>query len=170
MKLLSWVFLMMLLAQEGFGQDKIITHTDDVIDCKVVETSETGVKFKYPNEDVVASLSNNIVHKIIFSSGREQVISERVVVTGVEDWEKVQVTNSESEVAGLRRVATFAERAQGSSWTNEGKLEQKVLSRIKKDAAAKGCHMLLILTTKGKSGGGPYSYANSSMTAVGYSY
>jgi hypothetical protein len=170
MKSLILTISMILLGLLGFGQDMIITHADESISCTVIELSDASTKFKYPNEDVIVSLSNNIIHKIIFSSGREKLVSEKIVINGVEDWKKVQITNSESEVIGLKKVDTFSKRAQGSSWTNQGKLDEKVMIRIKKDAAAAGCHMVLILARDGKSGGGPYSYANSSMTAIGYSY
>ena len=169
MRVLSLAIVATLLIQKSFGQDKIITHANDTINCKVIETQEISIKYKYPNEDVINSISNNVVHKIIFSSGREQIISEKIVINGEKDWEKVQITNLESEIIGLKKIKTFAEKAKGTTWTNQGKLEKKVMTRIKKDAAKAGCHIVLILTENGKSGGF-YSSATSSMTAIGYSY
>ncbi|MFT3884854.1 MAG: hypothetical protein QM724_05315 [Flavobacteriales bacterium] len=171
MKAWYWAIGLMFLAQVSFGQDRIITHANDTIHCKMIEVQEGGVKFKYPNEEALTSISKNVVHKVIFSSGREQVISEKVIVKDENDWEKVQITNLESDVVGLKRVQTFTEKAKSATaMTSQGKVEKRTIEKLKKAAAKAGCHVVLIMTTSGRSGGFGGQVATSSMTGVGYSY
>ena len=37
----------------AYSQDKIITHKQDTINCKIIETQESNIKYKFPNEDAV---------------------------------------------------------------------------------------------------------------------
>lgn len=65
----------------------------------------------------------------------------------------------------------MAKASSGWSTTNQGKMEKKAMEKLKKEAAAKGCHIVLLLTTTGK--GGHYGIsggAKASVTGVAYKY
>lgn len=156
----------------GYSQDIIITHNQDTIGCKVIEVQEVSIKFKYPKEEVVTSFSNNTIAKIIFASGREQIISEKVIINGEKDWEKVQVTNNESEIIGLVRIGEIDAKASGGfTFSNVGKMQKKALKQLKEEAADKGAHIVLILLQTTKNGSyGISGSPKASFRGVAYGY
>ena len=163
---------MIVNAMFAYSQDIIHTHRGDTINCKVLEVGEKTIKFNYDGEDMVNSMTRNLVSIIKFGSGREEVISEKIIVRSEFDWEKVIITNVESDVAGLKRVdEIMAKASSGWSTTNQGKMEQKAMEKLKQQAAARGCHIVLILTTTGKAGhAGISGGTKASITGVAYKY
>ncbi|WP_221390165.1 hypothetical protein [Dyadobacter sp. NIV53] len=172
MKKLIIAIALVFIGIESYSQDKIITHNQDTINCKVIETQETSVKYKYLNEDAINSISKNTVYKILFASGREQIISEKVIINSENDWSKVQITNNESEVAGLLKLGEIHAKANsGWSMTNAGKMQTKALKKLKQEAAEKGAHLVLILTQTSKNGSyGMSGGTKASFTGVAYGY
>ncbi|MEG0915621.1 MAG: hypothetical protein RSF68_01260 [Myroides sp.] len=158
-----------LLAVSAYSQDKLYTHKGDTLTVHIKELNENHIKFNYPNEESTNTLSKNVIEKIEYESGRIEQITNKIIINGLNDWEKVVVTNLESDVLGLTKIGDFKAKAKGSTMTSQGKVEARAFNKLKKEAAAEGCHILLILTTTGKSGS-PYSSASSSLTAVGYKY
>lgn len=160
-----------LLAIAGYSQDKLYTHKGGVYDVYVKEVSENSVKFIYPNEQSINTLSKNTIEKIEFESGRTESMSEKIIIQGKEDWEKVIITNLESDVQGLTKGSELKAKANGSTFANQGKVENRAFNKLKKEAASKGYHVLLILTTSGRSGSfGTSSGASASIRAIGYRY
>jgi len=154
------------------AQDKIVKLNGETIICKVSEITADNIKFKYEGEDFLNNISKNIVQEIIFKSGRTQKFSERVEINGKDDWEKVQLTTLESDVEGLVRGEEMMEKASsGWSLTGQGKMQKKAMDKLKKQAAEKGYHIVLLMTTTGKGGhGGISGGTKSSVTGVGYKY
>lgn len=158
-----------LMAVSSYSQDRLYTHKGDTLSVYVKEVNENSVKFSYPNEQSVSTLSKNALEKIEFESGRVEQLSTKIIITDKKDWEKVRITNLESEVQGLTRGTELKAKAKGSTMTSQGKVEARAFDKLKKEAAENGYHTLLILTTTGKSGS-PYSSASSSIRAIGYKY
>jgi hypothetical protein len=156
----------------AYSQDKIYTHKGDSIVCKVTEIGDKSIKYKYDGEELTNSITKNLVSQVKFANGRTQKVSDKVIVTSELDWEKVIITNVESDVEGLTRVGEImAKASSGWSTTNQGKMEKKAMDKLKKDAAAQGCHIVLLLTTTGK--GGHYGVSGgtkASVTGVAYKY
>ena len=161
-----------LISVFAYSLDKIYTHKGDSIVCKVTEMGEKTIKYKYEGEELTNSITKNLVSQVKFANGRTQKVSDKVVVASVLDWEKVIITNVESDVEGLTRVGEMmAKASSGWSTTNQGKMEKKAMDKLKKDAAAQGCHIVLLLTTTGK--GGHYGVSGgtkASVTGVAYKY
>ena len=168
--------LVVIILTISFGiakaQDKIVKLNGETIICKVSEITDDNIKFKYDGEDFLNNISQNVVQEIRFNSGRLQKFSERIVVNGKDDWEKVQITTLESDIDGLvRGEEMMAKASSGWSTTGQGKTQKKAMKKLKKLAATKGYHMVLLITTTGK--GGHYGIsggAKSSVTGVGYKY
>lgn len=154
--------------------DRIVKHGGDTIFCKVTELTDRKIKYKLDGEDLTNSVSENIVKEIRFSNGRVQEISQHIIIRGAEDWEKVQIVYDKAEVDGLVRKKELAAKATAVfGTTGLGKMEKKAIEKLKKEAAALGCHMVLILTTSGRGGGLSVlsaSQAKASLTGVAYSY
>ena len=158
-----------LLAVSAYSQDKLYTHKGDTLNVYIKEVNENSIKFTYPNEQSVNTLSKNVIEKIEHQSGRVEQVSEKIVIKGFKDWEKVVVTNLESDVQGLTKGEEMKAKAKGTTFTSQGRVEARAFDKLKKEAASKGYHTLLILTTTGKSGS-PYSSSSSSIRAIGYKY
>lgn len=175
MKQFIFSLVAVISSTTAFSQDTILTHKGETIEGKVVEMGDRAIKFKYSGEDMINSISKNLVSEIKFESGRTQKVSSKIVVRGEQDWEKVIITNLESDVEGLTRVGEIMAKAQNnlSYTTNVGKLEKKAMDKLKKDAASKGCHAILILTTTSKAGNNRETLSGApkaSITGVMYKY
>lgn len=166
--------LFLFLAQTAFAtaQDKITTHSGETIICKVTEITDKTIKYKFEGEDLTNNISNNLVEDIKFSSGRSQRITEKINITSESDWEKVQITNLESDINGLKKKGEYmAKASSGWSTTGEGKMQAKAMEKLKKMASKNGAHIVLILTTTSKGGSfGLSGGAKSSVTGVAYGY
>ncbi len=152
-------------------QDKIVTHRGDTIFCKVIELTNQTIKYKLDREDLLNSISENVVKEIKFSNGRIQKVSEKIVVGGVEDWEMVQITTNKSDVDGLVRKKELVAKATATYFTTSlGKMEKKAMDKLRKEAAAMGCHIVLIVSSVSRDGGYAKGNAKSNLTGVPYSY
>src|SRR5690554_885016 len=158
-----------LLVVSAYSQDKLYTHKGDTLNVYVKEVNESSIRFTYPNEQSINTLSKNATEKIEYESGRVQQITEKIIINDYKDWEKVVITNLESDVQGLTKGKEMKAKAKGTTFTSQGRVEARAFDKLKKEAASKGYHTLLILTTTGKSGS-PYSSASSSIRAIGYKY
>ena len=159
-----------ILSQTTLDFDNIIMHNGTVIKGTVTEITEGYVKFKYSNEELINSISKNIISEIIFKSRRTQKITEMILVKSIADWEKVQITNLESDIKGLKKYGELIAKSTGAAVTNQGKTEAKAIVKLKKEAASKGCHIILLLNTTGRQGTYGVNATKSSVAGVGYKY
>ena len=170
-KITPLLFILTLYSVTTYGQDKIIKLSGDTILCTVKEITDDNIKYSYEGEDFLNSTSQNVVKEIIFKSGRTQNFSELVVIKGEDDWEKVKITTLESDIEGLvRGEEMMAKASSGWSTTGQGKMQKNAMNKLKKQAAAKGYHIVLLITTTGNGGYGGISGTKSSVTGVGYRY
>lgn len=172
MKKFILIIILVTFGNIVLAQDKIVTHKGDTIVCKVSELTDNSIKYKFEGEDLVNTIYKNLVKEIIFQSGRIQKVTEKIEINGPDDWEKVQITNLETDIAGLTKKGELtANAASGWSTTGEGKMQAKAMEKLKKQAAAIGAHIVLILTTTSK--GGTYGISGgtkASVTGVAYGY
>ncbi len=169
MKNFTLLLLFVAISIIAYSQDIIVTHKGETIKCKVTEVADKSIKFKYAGEELVNSLSKNVVRDITFENGRVQHISDKIVINGEDDWEKVQITNLESDVEGLTKYGELdAKKNGGSIYSNVGKLQKKAIDKLKKQAASNGCHIILMLSTTGNKA--YYAGAQASASGVAYKY
>jgi hypothetical protein len=166
------IVLLIISINALYGQDKIVKLSGDTIKCKIKEVTNENIKYSYEGEDLLSNISKNVVKEIILKSGRVQKFNKRVVINGEEDWENVKITTLESDIEGLvRGKEMMAKAASGWSFTGQGKMQKKAMNKLKKQAASKGYHIVLIITTTGKGGhSGVSGGTKASVTGVGYKY
>jgi len=128
-----------------YAQDKIIKLTGDTISCRVSEITDDYVKYRYEREDVLNNISKNIIKEIVFISGRVQKFNELIIITGEDDWEKVHVTNLESDIKGLVKICEVNVKSNAVMSRDVGKQQQKAMEKLKREAAKKGAHIVLLL-------------------------
>ena len=154
------------------AQDKIIKQSGDTINCKVYEITHDDIKFKTNGGNQTNNISKSVVQEIVFESGVVQNYSNRTVINGEEDWEKVQITTVESDIAGMVK----GEEIKGTSTTrssisNQEKIEKKAMEKLKKQAAAKGYYIVLLTKASDQSKVSKFFVGGyAGMTGFGYKY
>ena len=153
-----------------YGQDKIVKLSGDTVMCKVKEITDDNIKYSYEGEDLIDNISKNAVKEIIFKSGRIQKFSERSVINGEADWEKVQITKLESDIDGFIRVCDVSGKASSGIPTDLAKIQEKAIEQMKKEAAKNGCHIVLIRTENSTPGGWGPSGGGTKASYIGVAY
>ncbi|MBO6211963.1 hypothetical protein, partial [Algoriella sp.] len=101
-----------------FSQMDTIYSNNEKLAVNVKEITEDAVKYTYPNEDLINTSYKNTIQKIVLKSGRVQNFNEASAfnkITSIEDFEKVTISNVESEVKGLYKIADVGAKAKGGS-------------------------------------------------------
>lgn len=151
----------------------------EVLNVKVTKIAEQDVTFVYQNETVENVERKSRISKIVFSSGRTQIISSRIIVKDENDWTKVVITNVEDDVKGLMNKGQVYGEGKGGLFGNVGgsnleKIEEYTLEIIKRQAAEKGAHIVFIHTKTMKpfeqNAAGKYTPAKVNITGAAYGY
>ena len=177
MKTLTIFMITFLISVVVEGQekqpDKVYLHTGDIWKVSVIELTDTGVKYKFQGEDLVNNISKLLVERIEFSSGRTQKITDKVVIEGEADWEKVQITNIAEEIKGLTRKGEVHSKSTGA-WgaaSNAKKVYMKAEEKLKKEAAKLGAHSIYMKDLVVKDGDMMSGqWAKSMLSGVAYGY
>lgn len=132
---------------------------------KVLSTSENGVTFSWPGETMTISMSKNLIEEIKYASGRKEKLSEKIVIRGEDDWEKIKITTQASDIEGLVKKSDLTGTSPNLGlYTPLKKAESKILLQLKHDAAKLGAHIILITNplteqkTRYTIGGVAYGY------------
>ena len=156
----------------SFAQDYITLKNGDEIKSKVLEVNPDLIKYKnWTNlEGPIYSIAKGDVFMIKYANGNKDVFKittavesntpniqpleknktpnsgEIIVVKSEDDWEKVILTQTASEVEGLIKKGELKESTVnlGVMMTPVKKTEDKLRMKIQKDAAKIGAHIVLI--------------------------
>jgi hypothetical protein len=143
--LLSLVGSLFVLFAMSQNADKMFKHDGEKIDVKIVRVAEYTVIYKYPGEDAEQTIGKLAVSKIVYGSGRTEEISEKVVVTGKEDWEKVQIIEDKSQVIGLKKQDEIRGKTAGFlNYHSAGSADKKATRKLKEAAAEIGAPFILM--------------------------
>jgi opacity protein-like surface antigen len=149
------------------AQDKLKKHSGETLDVKVIKVSESTITFKYPGEDAEQVIGKLAVANITYSSGRKEEMSEKVMVSGKDDWEKVQIITDASMVMGLKKGEEVRGKTSGIlSYHTAGSADKKATRKIKEAAAEMGAPFVLMASDKSDNFGVKQSIKNG----VTYSY
>ncbi|MGV3766303.1 MAG: hypothetical protein ACO1NW_09270 [Chitinophagaceae bacterium] len=141
--------------------DKITKHSGESIEVKVVKVDENFIVFKYPGEDAEQTIGKFAVASIAYSSGRKEKISDKIVVSGKEDWEKVEILTDKSQVVGLKKGEDVRGKTAGLiSYNTAGSADKKATRRIKEAAAEMGAPFVLMTSDKSDGFGVKQSIKN----------
>lgn len=146
-KLILMTSTVMLIAFSASAQDKIIMRSGDTLNVKITKTTPEFVEFTYQNEDLVNTEYKNAIEKIVYASGREEICSQKnqlQKINGPDDWEKVVITYTESDVKGLTKVGQITKTSGWGGRMATGLGYKNALKKIKKEAAKKGASIVWI--------------------------
>lgn len=161
--------LLLMVAKAQPATDIIVKHTGEKLNVTIVSVDDK-ITFTYPSEKAVQSISKNCVREVIFSSGRVQEITEKVVVSGEDDWKKVIITNDPEDVKCLVRKGEVSGSAN-NTWSFKSKkgVDDKATMKIKKQAAKLKAYIILI-QDQTKTGETVLTGASSDKSGVAYGY
>lgn len=148
MKPILLIILLLLPATTGWAQqqpDKIVYHQGEIAPVIVTGVTERTVTFNYPGEKVQITQSLNAIAQINFASGRIQNGSQKVTVNSSRDWEKVIITDVESDVVGLIKKGELYEKSTATTvFSGSQKIDAKATKKIKMAAAGLGAHVVYL--------------------------
>jgi len=172
MRNLFFITIAILFIHQSIAQDKIIKLTGESIFCKVTEITDDIIKYKSVDEDLIRNIQKEKVQKIIFETGKIEEVISRVEIKGEKDWDKVSVTNTEADVDGLFRGEEMKAKTTSRILSaNKSVLKMRTLEELKRKAAARGYHMVLLVNhkTRGFHRGGKHGVVSSAV-GIGYKY
>jgi len=158
-----------IFAQTGSTtNDKMLKHTGETLEVKVIKVGETTISFKYPGEDAEQTIGKFAVSTITYgTSGRVEKVSDKIVISGKDDWEKVQILTDRSEVLGLKKGEEVKGKTNGMfSYNTAASADKKATKRIKEAAAELGAPFVLMTSDKSDGFGVKQSIKNG----VAYTY
>ena len=176
MKRLTFTLLAAVLCLSVFAQTEAATvksdvmakHSGEKLDVKVLKVGETTISYKYPGEDAEQTIGKFAVASISYgSSGRKEVISEKIIISGKDDWEKVEILTDKNQVIGLKQGETVRGKTSGMfTYHSAGSADKKATKKIKEAAAEVGAPFILMTSDKADGFGAKQSIKNG----VIYSY
>jgi len=130
--------------------DKMIKHNGEKLDVKVLKVGETTISYKYPGEDAEQTIGKFAVASITYgTSGRKEEVSEKIVISGEDDWEKVQILTDKAQVLGLKKGEEVRGKTSGwLSYNTAGSADKKASRRIREAAAKAGAPFILLTSDK----------------------
>ena len=133
-----------------FSQSDVIYKMNgETLEVQVKEINESSIVFSYPGETFSNTIGKSSVSKIIFSSGRVEEFASSLNVASVKsckDWQKVQISNIDSEVKGLSKIDIINAKAKGvTSYSSIVKLQDRVYNKIKTETAMMGGNVAYLI-------------------------
>ena len=174
MKKVIFLFAMIIASSLVNAQVDLITkHNGEVVKGKVVKLEEFTIVFKYDGEDADNTISKYAVEKIVYGkSGRVEQITEKIVVSGEADWEKVVILEDISYIAGLKKGEEVRGKTGLINYHTGNTGDKKAEKKLKIAAAVLGCPFILQTadkTTVGASSNG-LGGSQAIKKGIGYKY
>lgn len=155
----------------AFASDKIFLHGGKTIDGKVIKVDDFKVIFTYDGEDAEQTLTKKAIEKIQYSSGRVEDISEKIVINGKDDWEKVEILLDKSEIVGLKKVGEVKGKTSGyfSGYVSGAGADKRANKKMLEAAAEMGCPFVYMTSDNANSGA--FSYGKQALKkGIAYTY
>jgi hypothetical protein len=149
----------------------VVFHNGNIAKGKVSEVTDLFIKFCYEGEDVLNTIGRSAISEVRFGSGRIQQMSQKIFIESAKDWEKVRIVTDKNEVLGLKSLGQIEKHSTGT-WSfsiTAGHFSEKTMKKIRKEAAARGGCIVLLLSQQSQSGG-LFQDGHASMTGEVYTY
>ena len=160
----------LLISSISFSQtknDKLFL-TDETKEVKIKEVGPDFIKYTFPGEEVLYTISKNVVNKIEFSSGRiEEFTTPFKEINSILDIEKVFITFNPDDVQGLDIKGDLFSKAVGvTTLSSVNNVNNRALTKLKTEAFMMGANALFIGNQfqRGNQYGNENTPGNSTMT------
>ncbi len=169
----NFLLLMLLTASSAiFAQtDKIYKHSGEVVDGKVIRLDEYVVVFRYDGEDAENSIGKYAIEKIVYGkSGRTEEVSEKIIINGEADWEKVVILEEKSYIAGLKKEGEVRGKTGLINFQTGNTGDKKAEKKLKMEAAKANCPFILLTADKATVGANSNALGGSQNIKKGVAY
>ena len=174
--ILSFAILASFSSAFGQKQPDLLFLLDGQKEVSIKEVGLSSIKYSYPNEETVYTISRHQVTKIVFSSGREEVFESPIKeVNGLDDFEKVFITYNPEDIAGLEPTGELFSKATGvTTLSSINEVKNRALDKLTAEAAMIGANVVFIgdVYQRGNQFGGENQAGSSTQTTfngTGYS-
>lgn len=151
--------------------DKIYKHSGEVVEGKVLRLDEYTVVFKYDGEDAENTFGKYAIEKIVYGkTGRVEDVTEKIIVNGESDWEKVVILEDKSYIAGLKKGGEVRGKTGLINFQTGNTGDKKAQKKLKMDAAKQGCPFILLTADKTTVGANSNALGGSQAIKTGVSY
>ena len=151
--------------------DVITKHNGETVKGKVIKLDEYTVIFKYDGEDAENAISKYAIEKIVYGkSGRVEEVTEKIVVSTEDDWEKVVVFEEKSYIAGLKKVSEVRGKTGLINFQTGNTGDKKAEKKLKMAAAALGCPFIYMTADKATVGANSNAIGGSQNIKTGIAY
>lgn len=153
--------------------DKIFKHNGETVEGKVVKLEEYTVIFKYDGEDAENTLSKYAIEKIVYGkSGRVEEVTEKIIIKGEADWEKVVILEDKAYISGLKKGEEVRGKTGLINYHTGNTGDKKAEKKLKMAAAAAGCPFILQTADKSTVGASSNGLGGSQAIkkGIGYKY
>ena len=179
MKAKILLFFIAMITMRAFSQDQIILHNGTILKAKVTNLNASNgvtIAFIVEGESLTTELSKFAIKDIIFSSGRKQSITEKIIINqgGTKYPDKIVITRDPNQVLGLTRIGEVQSKTAFINYRTGANADRKAEDRIKD--AAHDMDGVVVLITEDKD----YNVGNINkkklgssqvrMTGVAYKY
>lgn len=170
----KFIVLFSLLASSVtmFAQSDLITkHSGEVVKGKVIKVEEYVVVYKYEGEDAENSIGKYAIEKIVYGkTGRVEEITEKIVVSTEDDWEKVVILEDKAYIAGLKKGDEVRGKTGLINYHTGNTGDKKAEKKLKMAAAAVGCPFILMTADKATTGANSNQLGGSQVIKKGIGY
>lgn len=153
--------------------DKLYLHNGKEIEGKVIKVDEFYINYKYVGEDAEQVISKMAVHRVKYNSGREEDISEKIVVNGKEDWEKVEMLIDKAQIVGLKKLDEVQGKTMGyfSGYTSSAGADKRSMKKLLEAAAEMKAPFVYLTADKDATAGNRGAYGTQgNKKGIAYTY
>ncbi len=165
-------FILLALTTSTFAQaDIIFKHDGENVKGKVVKVDEYTIIFKYDGEDAENAIGKYAIEKIVYGkSGRVETVTEKIVVSTKDDWEKVIILEEKSYIAGLKKVGEVRGKTGLINYHTGNTGDKKAQKKLKIAAAEIGCPFVLMTSDKTTVGANSNQLGGTQSIKTGLAY
>ena len=151
--------------------DKIYKHSGETVEGKVIRIDEYTIVFKYDGEDAENTIGKYAVEKIIYGkTKRQEDVTEKIVINGEDDWEKVVILEDKGYISGLKKVGEVRGKTGLINFQTGNTGDKKAQKKLKMDAAKQGCPFVLLTADKTTVGANSNALGGSQAIKTGVAY
>lgn len=168
--------ILMSIILFGFGcakaqSDVITKHSGEKVEGTVIRLDEYTITFKYVGEDAENTVSKYAVEKIVYGkSKRVEEITQKIIINGEDDWEKVVILEDKGYIAGLKKVGEVRGKTGLINFQTGNTGDKKAQKKLKMDAAKLGCPFILLTSDKVTVGANSNALGGSQVIKTGVTY
>lgn len=173
MKKFLFLAVLLMTAVVSAQVDKIYKHSGETVEGKVLRVEEYTIVFVYDGEEAENTIGKYAIEKIVYGkSGRVEEVTEKIIINGEDDWEKVVILEDKSYIAGLKKGEEVRGKTGLINYHTGNTGDKKAEKKLKMAAAKEGCPFILMTADKSTVGASSNGLGGSQniKKGIGYKY